>query len=708
MTYQVLARKWRPHTFKDLVGQEHVLQALVHSLEQQRLHHAYLFTGTRGVGKTTIGRILARCLNCEQGVGPEPCGVCDSCREVLDGRFVDLIEIDAASRTKVEDMRELLENVQYSPTRGRFKIYLIDEVHMLSNSSFNALLKTLEEPPEHVKFLFATTDPQKLPVTILSRCLQFNLKRMTPERIVGHLRHVLGEEAIPAEDAALWQLARSADGSMRDALSLTDQAIAYGNQTIEAQAVSSMLGTINQQNVYRLIAALVANDTSGVLAESAHMAEFSPDYRAVLAELLATFHRIALEQAAPGSTDDAEGDAAQVAGLAKRLSAEDVQLFYQTCLVSRKDLEVTPDARMGFEMALLRMLAFRPGSAEATPEQLRGSSEGHGGGEGAQAGQQPAASATADAGPAADATASAPGADTARASAPSGSSSAMNTAAATPDPDAGDSAAVGQVGQSVAAGTQAENRTSPEVSADSRVDTQAEPAGAGLSTSEPSLRHNNPGEDRPPWEDESVPVDAYDEAQTGDETEHRADTPELSPGAAATDHKVSAAPAHDYQAAPESAPSRPVDKQSTADSPPKPEPAQPAPRAEPVSAAEFDWTRDFQRLNLSGMTRNLASNGALSVTQAVATLTLDEGHLRLFNERHRERLLDELRTVYTGLQKLELVVGEAGEAAPAVRAEQLRRQRQAAAVEAIRQDPHVRELVSRFNAEVIEDSIEPV
>ncbi|MAL97846.1 MAG: DNA polymerase III subunit gamma/tau [Alteromonadaceae bacterium] len=726
MTYQVLARKWRPHTFRDLVGQEHVLQALVHSLEQQRLHHAYLFTGTRGVGKTTIGRILARCLNCEQGVSPEPCGVCDSCREVLDGRFVDLIEIDAASRTKVEDMRELLDNVQYSPTRGRFKIYLIDEVHMLSNSSFNALLKTLEEPPEHVKFLFATTDPQKLPVTILSRCLQFNLKRMSPERIVGHLRHVLAEEAIPAEDAALWQLARSADGSMRDALSLTDQAIAYGNQIIEAQAVSNMLGTINQQNVYRLIDALVTGNTAAVLAESAHMAEFSPDYRAVLAELLATFHRIALEQAAPGSTDDAEGDADQVAALAGRLSAEDVQLFYQTCLISRKDLEVTPDARMGFEMALLRMLAFRPGRAEATPDQLRG-----------QAPTRPASTAPDRPGAADGQTQTGPGSrepsGRATAERQAGSDSgAIHDSQNQGSPKSASSTAQsvtaqesGQPGSASAARPQGvparTSATGGPAGAQSGSSDGVVPDRAGASVS--NARGETAGEDRPPWEDESVPVDAYDEAQLDDEGENSpsaAGPAAASPAVTAPQGLDQRSPAetapavaslegdHSAQAKPQQSPATTRSEQEPADAPPKPVPAQPDHQAEPVSAEEFDWTRDFEQLGLSGMTKNLASNGALTITGNIATLALDEGHLRLFNDRHRERLLQALQAVFMSLEKLELVAGDAGDAAPAVRAEQLRVQRQAAAVEAIRQDPNVREFVARFNAEVIEDSIQPV
>ena len=368
MTYQVLARKWRPATFDDLVGQEHVLKALVHGLDNGRLHQAFLFTGTRGVGKTTIGRILARCLSCEKGVSSRPCGECDSCREIFEGRFVDLIEIDAASQTKVEDMRELLDNVQYAPTRGRYRIYLIDEVHMLSAHSFNALLKTLEEPPDHVKFLLATTDPQKLPVTILSRCLQFNLKRLSAERITSHLAKVLDEEGVHYEMNALWLLARAADGSMRDALSLTDQAIAYTGADLGGASVSQMLGTIDRADVFRILEALVASNGQALLAEIERIAEFAPDYGAILADLLDVFHRIALEQAVPESSDNAQGDRDFIRDIAARLSPEDAQLFYQTALIARRDLEVTPDARMGFEMALLRMLAFRPGTGGTPPD----------------------------------------------------------------------------------------------------------------------------------------------------------------------------------------------------------------------------------------------------------------------------------------------------------------------------------------------------
>jgi DNA polymerase-3 subunit gamma/tau len=360
MSYQVLARKWRPRRFVETVGQEHVLKALVNALDENRLHHAYLFTGTRGVGKTSIARLFAKALNCQEGVSSEPCGRCSSCVEIAEGRFVDLIEVDAASRTKVEDTRELLENVQYAPTQGRYKVYLIDEVHMLSTSSFNALLKTLEEPPPHVKFLLATTDPQKLPVTILSRCLQFNLKNMAPEKIVSHLQFVLGEESIPFDDASLWLIARSADGSMRDALSLTDQAIAFGSGALREDDVRAMLGTIDHRLVFDLLDAIVAGDGKATIDRVAAMAEFSPDFAGVLAEMISILHRVALAQVVPAAIDNSLGDQAQVQALAGKVRAEEVQLYYQIALTGRRDLPMSPNPREALEMCLLRMLAFRP------------------------------------------------------------------------------------------------------------------------------------------------------------------------------------------------------------------------------------------------------------------------------------------------------------------------------------------------------------
>ena len=360
MSYQVLARKWRPKSFSEMAGQEHVLQALINALDNDRLHHAYLFTGTRGVGKTTIGRILSKCLNCEAGVSSVPCGECTSCHEVDSGRFIDLIEVDAASRTGVDDMRDLLDNVQYAPSRGRYKIYLIDEVHMLSKSSFAALLKTLEEPPPHVKFLFATTDPQKLPITVLSRCLQFNLKNLSTERITEHLKFVLGEEQVPFEEAGLWCLGRAADGSMRDALSLTDQAVGHGGGRITEADVTSMLGSIERRYVVNVCEAMASQSGPDLLGAIGEMAEQSPDYDAALGEVLSLWHQVAILQTVPEALDPSISHYKELATLAETVSREDVQLFYQICLLGRKDLPLAPEQRSGFEMVMLRAMAFRP------------------------------------------------------------------------------------------------------------------------------------------------------------------------------------------------------------------------------------------------------------------------------------------------------------------------------------------------------------
>ena len=609
MSYQVLARKWRPRTFEDMVGQEHVLQALIHALESQRLHHAYLFTGTRGVGKTTIGRLLARCLNCETGVTPNPCGECSSCREIQEGRFVDLIEIDAASRTGVDDMRELTDNVQYSPTRGRYKVYLIDEVHMLTNQSFNAFLKTLEEPPEHVKFLLATTDPQKLPVTVLSRCLQFNLKRMTPEHIAGHLRHVLGAEEIPFEEPALWLLARAADGSMRDALSLTDQAIAFGNQKLSASDVSNMLGTIDQRDIERIVNALVEGDGPALLAEISRISDFAPDYSVILADLLSLFHRVTMEQVVPGSADNALGDAEQVQALARKLSAEDAQLFYQSALIGRKDLTITPDARMGFEMTLLRMLAFRPGADRREP---------------------PAIS--------------------------SGGQSAASEPRDEPDP-----APTPQIEQ---------KQPQPEPEAQDEAPPVAEEDASWLASLDAQAEATGEYEENHPLSDEA-PV-----------------TEEPAP-------EVAAEPA--VQPAPAPAP---------VFAEPQPGPESAAETA-PEPEGDFVWHRDFRSLGIVGMPGNLASHGAMSRDGDTIILTIDEGHARLLNSRHEEKILAALRNRFGDSIQLRIEQGDTGPHTPAAYEERQRKARQEAAEASIRKDPVVQSIVERFEARVVEESIRP-
>ena len=616
MSYQVLARKWRPRTFEDMVGQEHVLQALIHALESQRLHHAYLFTGTRGVGKTTIGRLLARCLNCETGVTPNPCGECSSCQEIQEGRFVDLIEIDAASRTGVDDMRELTDNVQYAPTRGRYKVYLIDEVHMLTNQSFNAFLKTLEEPPEHVKFLLATTDPQKLPVTVLSRCLQFNLKRMTPEHIAGHLRHVLGAEEIPFEEPALWLLARAADGSMRDALSLTDQAIAFGNQKLSASDVSNMLGTIDQRDIVRILNALVEGDGPALLAEISRISDFAPDYSVILADLLSLFHRVTMEQVVPGSADNALGDAEQVQALARKLSAEDAQLFYQSALIGRKDLTITPDARMGFEMTLLRMLAFRPGADRREP---------------------PAIS--------------------------SGGQSAASEPRDEPDP-----APTPQVEQK-----------------------QPEPQPEPTPEPEPEMPAAPPVAD----EDASWLASLDAEAEAAGEYEESYPLSDEAP--------VTEEPAAEVAA-------EPVEQPAPAPEPAfvEPDPAiEPAVEQAPEPEGEFVWHRDFRSLGIVGMPGNLASHGAMSRDGDVITLTIDEGHARLLNSRHEEKILAALRNRFGDSIQLRTEQGNPGPDTPAAYEERQRKARQEAAEASIHRDPVVKSIVERFEARVVEDSIRP-
>ncbi|MGV8768711.1 DNA polymerase III subunit gamma/tau [Pseudomonas aeruginosa] len=673
MSYQVLARKWRPRSFREMVGQTHVLKALINALDNQRLHHAYLFTGTRGVGKTTIARILAKCLNCETGVSSTPCGECSVCREIDEGRFVDLIEVDAASRTKVEDTRELLDNVQYSPTRGRYKVYLIDEVHMLSSHSFNALLKTLEEPPPHVKFLLATTDPQKLPVTILSRCLQFSLKNMPPERVVEHLTHVLGAENVPFEDDALWLLGRAADGSMRDAMSLTDQAIAFGEGKVLAADVRAMLGTLDHGQVYGVLQALLEGDARALLEAVRHLAEQGPDWGGVLAEILNVLHRVAIAQALPEAIDNGQGDRERVLALAQALPAEDVQFYYQMGLIGRRDLPLAPDPRSGFEMVLLRMLAFRPADADGVPrtplKDLGISKATTDPANSPVAGAaSPAPVATVAPAPVVAAPVEAPAAPPAAPSAPPAAVEARVTEAVVEEP---------------AAAAEAVDLPWEEPAPSLAAEPEPEP----LAVEAPSI---------PPAVVVEAVVETVLEALPAalpvapDEQDEQDDEPP---------------PADDYYE---------VDMDTLAylDAAPEPDVVvveEPLPAAKPATGLAAEWLELFPRLGLGGLTASIGANCTLVAADGDHWhLHLDPGQSALFNATQQRRLNDALNQHLGRTLKLEVTLQKPEQETPAQAAARRRAERQRAAEASIDADPLVRQLREQFAAVVRDGTIEPL
>ncbi|MGI1020775.1 DNA polymerase III subunit gamma/tau [Pseudomonas aeruginosa] len=687
MSYQVLARKWRPRSFREMVGQTHVLKALINALDNQRLHHAYLFTGTRGVGKTTIARILAKCLNCETGVSSTPCGECSVCREIDEGRFVDLIEVDAASRTKVEDTRELLDNVQYSPTRGRYKVYLIDEVHMLSSHSFNALLKTLEEPPPHVKFLLATTDPQKLPVTILSRCLQFSLKNMPPERVVEHLTHVLGAENVPFEDDALWLLGRAADGSMRDAMSLTDQAIAFGEGKVLAADVRAMLGTLDHGQVYGVLQALLEGDARALLEAVRHLAEQGPDWGGVLAEILNVLHRVAIAQALPEAIDNGQGDRERVLALAQALPAEDVQFYYQMGLIGRRDLPLAPDPRSGFEMVLLRMLAFRPADADGaprTPLKDLGISK---------ATTDPANSPVAGAASPAPVAAVAPAPVVA---APVDAPAAPPAAPSAP-PAAGEARVAEAVVEEPAAAAEVVDlpweEPAPSLAAEPEPEPEAEPAPEPEPEPEP-LAVEAPS--APPAVAVEAVVETVLEALPAalpvapDEQDEQDDEPP---------------PADDYYE---------VDMDTLAylDAAPEPDVVvveEPLPAAKPATGLAAEWLELFPRLGLGGLTASIAANCTLVAADGDHWhLHLDPGQSALFNATQQRRLNDALNQHLGRTLKLEVTLQKPEQETPAQAAARRRAERQRAAEASIDADPLVRQLREQFAAVVRDGTIEPL
>ncbi|MCK2183590.1 DNA polymerase III subunit gamma/tau [Halomonas getboli] len=679
MSYQVLARKWRPRTFHELVGQEHVQRALVNALDQGRLHHAYLFTGTRGVGKTTLARILAKCLNCtangqgDEGVTSTPCGQCPSCEAIDDGRFVDLIEVDAASRTKVEDTRELLDNVQYAPTQGRYKVYLIDEVHMLSTSSFNALLKTLEEPPPHVKFLLATTDPQKLPPTVLSRCLQFTLKHMPPERIVGHLSKVLEAESVSFEESALWLLGKAAEGSMRDAMSLTDQAIAFGQGEVRHADVAAMLGTLDHRHVLALLEAMAEVDAARVLSEVAALAEQGPDFAGVLDDVTGVLHRLAVAQMVPDALDNGHGDRDTLLALAARFTAEDIQLYYQIGIQGRGDMAHAPDLRTALEMTLLRMLAFRPQGVPKpaqTPLPMRGSGDGGspaaGGGTGQSGGSDQAASAAQASSAAPGAAVSQPAAEAAPATEP------------TPEP-APAPAPVESAASPAPAEAPADPQPAPEAA--------PEPAPSAVAAAEP-----------PPW--------ILDESAASAPVE-----PEPAP--------VAEAPAPRPEPQPEPRPEPAPEPASVAAAPePEPEP-QSAPVEVPAEAHAADaapgelshaeWLTRFDALGLSGLTRNLAAHCVVEADDGNAlTLRLDPSQAAMQADVHVERIREALAGAGFA-RRLTIADGPLPEGVetPRQRADRLAAERHAEAVAALQADPQVQKIQQAFGARLIETTVKP-
>ena len=680
MSYQVLARKWRPRSFREMVGQTHVLKALINALDSQRLHHAYLFTGTRGVGKTTIARIIAKCLNCETGITSTPCGECSVCREIDEGRFVDLIEIDAASRTKVEDTRELLDNVQYAPSRGRFKVYLIDEVHMLSSHSFNALLKTLEEPPPYVKFILATTDPQKLPATILSRCLQFSLKNMTPERVVEHLSHVLSVENVPFEDDALWLLGRAADGSMRDAMSLTDQAIAFGEGKVLAADVRAMLGTLDHGQVFDLLHALIQGDAKALLEAVRHLAEQGPDWNGVLSEILNVFHRVAIAQALPEGVDNGHGDRDRVLALAQAMPAEDVQFYYQMGLIGRRDLPLAPDPRGGFEMVLLRMLAFRPadtGDAPSQPLKPVGIS------------QATVDSAQAVATAAALTPVATPVPEPVAVPAPQVAPPPTPAPAPVVEPRAPVVAEVDLPWNEPAVPV-VEQAPAPEPV----LETVSEPPAL------PPMPLPTPDSvvpDAPQWTAAPIPEPTAEQVDAALSGMDRDDEPPLDEDYIEPDMDSAAYSYLDELAS-----------EHAAEHEPAPEP-EPQPAAMPATGLALEWLNMFPKLPVSGMTASIGANCTLISAEGDEWLLhLDPAHSALFNATQQRRLNDALNQHLQRTLKVTIELIKPEQETPAQAAARLRAERQRLAEESIYADPLVQHMIEQFDAAVRDDTIQPV